>query len=138
MPDDSSFLGTGWSFPPTFASNGADVETVSAAEDVRQSLEILLGTQPGERILLEQFGCDLHRFLFEEVDQGLVNSLTGLISDAILFYEPRITLNDLDVSQSDAEAGLLLISIDYTIRTTNSRYNMVYPFYLNEGVAPGG
>jgi phage baseplate assembly protein W len=138
MPDDSSFLGTGWSFPPTFASNGADVETVSAAEDVRQSLEILLGTQPGERILLEQFGCDLHRFLFEEVDQGLVNSLTGLISDAILFYEPRITLNDLDISQSDAEAGLLLISIDYTIRTTNSRYNMVYPFYLTEAIAPGG
>lgn len=138
MPDDSSFLGTGWSFPPTFASNGADVETVSAAEDVRQSLEILLGTQPGERILLEQFGCDLHRFLFEEVDQGLVNSLTGLISDAILFYEPRITLNDLDISQSDAEAGLLLISIDYTIRATNSRYNMVYPFYLNEAITPGG
>jgi hypothetical protein len=138
MPDDSSFLGTGWSFPPTFASNGADVETVSAAEDVRQSLEILLGTQPGERILLEQFGCDLHRFLFEEVDQGLVNSLTGLISDGILFYEPRITLNDLDISQSDAEAGLLLISIDYTIRTTNSRYNMVYPFYLTEAIAPGG
>jgi hypothetical protein len=138
MPDDSSFLGTGWSFPPTFASNGADVETVSAAEDVWQSLEILLGTQPGERVLLEQYGCDLHRFLFEEVDQGLVNSLTGLISDAILFYEPRITLNGLDISQSDAEAGLLLISIDYTIRTTNSRYNMVYPFYLNEAITPGG
>ena len=138
MPDDSSFLGTGWSFPPTFASSGADVETVSAADDVQQSLEILLGTQPGERVLLEQFGCDLHRFLFEEVDQGLVNSLTGLISDAILFYEPRITLNDLDISQSDAEAGLLVISIDYTIRTTNSRYNMVYPFYLNEAITPGG
>ena len=138
MPDDSSFLGTGWSFPPTFASNGADVETVSAADDVQQSLEILLGTQPGERVLLEQYGCDLHRFLFEEVDQGLVNSLTGLISDAILFYEPRITLNDLDISQSDAEAGLLVISIDYTIRTTNSRYNMVYPFYLNEAITPGG
>ena len=138
MPDDSSFLGTGWSFPPAFASNGADVETVSAAEDVQQSLEILLRTQPGERVLLEQYGCDLHRFLFEEVDQGLVNSLTGLISDAILFYEPRITLNDLDISQIDAEPGQLLISIDYTIRTTNSRYNMVYPFYLKEGVAPGG
>jgi Bacteriophage baseplate protein W len=137
MPEDSSFLGTGWSFPPTFTYGGKDVETVSAAEDVRQSLELLLGTQPGERVLLEDFGCDLHRFLFENVDQSVINSLTGLISDAILFHEPRIILNDLDISESDTEAGLLLIRIDYTIRATNSRYNMVYPFYLNEGITPG-
>ena len=136
MPKDPSFLGTGWSFPPTFTSGGAEVVTVSSSEDIRQSLEILLATQSGERIMLEEYGCDLHRFLFEEVDQSLINSLAGLISDAILLYEPRITLNDVEISESQAEAGLLLIRIDYTIRTTNSRYNMVYPFYLNEAVTP--
>src|SRR6266508_1429809 len=100
MPDDSSFLGTGWSFPPTFTSGGGEVATASAAEDVRQSLEILLATQRGERVMFEGYGCDLHRFLFEQVDQSLVNSLTGLISDAILIHERRITLNNVQISES--------------------------------------
>lgn len=137
MTADASFLGTGWSFPPTFGRGGADVRMVSGVEDIQQSLQILLSTQRGERILQDEFGCDLHHVLFEEMDQGLVNTLTSLISDAILYHEPRITLDSLDISESDSEQGLLLISIQYTVRSTNSRYNMVYPFYLNEPGVPG-
>jgi len=86
----------------------------------------------------DDYGCDLGRFLFEEIDRSLINSLTGLVSDAILFHEPRIALNNLQISDGEAVAGLLLIQIDYTIRTTNSRYNMVYPFYLSEAIPSGG
>jgi uncharacterized protein len=138
MGDDPSFLGTGWSFPPTFTEGGADVATVSDAEDIHQSLQILFATSLGERVMQDDYGCDLGRFLFEEIDRSLINSLTGLVSDAILFHEPRIALNNLQISDGEAVAGLLLIQIDYTIRTTNSRYNMVYPFYLSEAIPSGG
>jgi Bacteriophage baseplate protein W len=129
---DQSFLGRGWGFPPAFSRGGADVEMVSGAEDVEQSLQILLATAPGQRVMQELFGCDLENVLFEQVDQAFINTVTGFVSNAILDYEPRIDLNKLTVSESNQAEGQLLISIDYTIRSTNSRYNMVYPFYLKE------
>jgi phage baseplate assembly protein W len=127
-----SFLGTGWSFPPTFTKGGAELIVVSGPEDIHQSLQILLSTQLGERVMHEDFGCDLNTMLFEEVDQNLVNTITSMVTDAILYHEPRISLDHLDISESQREQGLLLISIEYTVRSTNSRFNMVYPFYLNE------
>ena len=105
---------------------------ISGPEDIHQSLQILFATQLGERVMQDEFGCDLNGFLFEEISQGLVNSLTAVISDAILYHEPRITMDKLEIDRSASEPGLLLISIHYTVKSTNSRYNMVYPFYLNE------
>lgn len=131
-----SFLGTGWSFPPSFGAGGAEVEVVSDAEDVHQSLQILLATRRGERPMQETFGCNLDALLFEEMDQALVNRVSSLIQDAILEHEPRVVLSAVDVSPGD-EAGVLRIRIDYSIPGTNSRYNMVFPFYLNEAVTPG-
>ena len=137
MADDSSFLGAGWSFPPAFAAGGGDVQIVSGAEDIEQSLAILLSTRQGERVMQDDFGCELSEFLFGEISQGLIGRVRSLIADAILHHEPRISLNGIDVSESGAKDGLLLIGIDYTIRATNSRFNMVYPFYLNEASSPG-
>ncbi len=133
---DQSFLGTGWSFPPTFTKGGENVELVSGPEDIHQSLQILLSTQLGERVMQDEFGCDMNYLLFEEIDQSLVNTLTSMVTDAILYHEPRISLENLDVSESQAQQGLLLISIEYTVRSTNSRFNMVYPFYINEATTP--
>src|SRR4051794_5556560 len=132
MTGNEAFLGKGWSFPPAFFSSGTEVEMVSDEEDIRQSLYILFGTSLNERVMFSSYGCELSRYLFEEVDQALINGLTGIIEDAILNNEPRINTDSVDVTQSSTEAGLLLISIDYTIRATNNRYNMVYPFYINE------
>jgi len=137
MAVNQSFLGTGWSFPPAFTKGGAEVDLVSDVEDIHQSLQILLSTQNGERIMQDNFGCNLNNVLFDEMDQGLINDLTRMISNAILYHEPRITLDDLDVSESETHQGLLLISIEYTVRSTNSRFNMVFPFYLNEPKTPG-
>ena len=132
MELNTSFLGTGWSFPPTFNQEIAAVELVSDAEDVRQSLEIILSTQPGERIMHPDFGCELNQFLFEEITQGLITGIKGIIADAILYHEPRVDLEAIDISESADQQGLLFISIDYLLRTTNSRFNLVYPFYLKE------
>src|SRR6476620_302056 len=95
MSIDQAFLGTGWSFPPAFTQGGADVALVSGAEDIQQSLQILLSTRLGERVMQDEFGCDLHGVLFEEIDQGLINTLNSMIADAILYHEPRITLDQL-------------------------------------------
>lgn len=134
---DSSFFGTGWSFPPSFAENGSEVHMVSGTQDIEQSLAILLATRRGERVMQEDFGCDLSEFLFAEISQGLIGRIRSFLAEAILHQEPRISLNDIDVSESGDREGLLLIKIDYTIRATNSRYNMVYPFYMNEATLPG-
>jgi phage baseplate assembly protein W len=101
-------------------------------------LTTLFATTPGERVMQDDYGCDLSRYLFEEIDRSLINGLTALVSDAILLHEPRVALNNLQISDNEADGGLLLIHIDYTIRSTNSRFHMVYPFYLSEAIPLGG
>jgi len=132
MVNNEAFLGQGWSFPPAFLLNGSMVEMVSGQEDIRQSLHILLSTSLGERTMFSGYGCELSKYLFEETDQALVTGLKEMVTDAILNNEARIHVDDVDVDQSATDPGLLLITIDYTERSTNNRYNMVYPFYLNE------
>ena len=132
-----SFLGTGWAFPPSFAAEGAQIETVSGPEDVHQSLKILLATQLGERIMRETFGADLSMLVFEEFDQSLINRASSLISVAIDRHERRVEVLGVDVTRDQTEPYLLSIKLTYAIRGTNSRYNMVYPFFLCEGTMPG-
>lgn len=131
------FLGTGWSFPPTFTQKGLNLEMVSGIEDIQQSLEILLGTRLRERLLHDDFGCDLSSFLFEEIDQHLVGNIQSVVTNAILYHEPRIQAEKVEVTSDRATEGLLLINIIFRVRETNSRYNMVYPFYLKEAIGPG-
>lgn len=132
---DNRFLGKGWAFPPEFYAEGAEVEMVAGEEDIRQSLQILLSTSLNERIMHPGFGCELNRFLFEEADQRLVHDMQHVVSNAILLYEPRIKVEEVQVQDSDTENGLITISVDYTVRTTNNRFNLVYPFYINEASA---
>lgn len=133
---NASFLGTGWHFPPQFhrgdGVGNSQVAMVSAEEDIQQSLEIILATQPGERLMQPDFGCELSQFLFEEVRQGVMTRIKDVVSDALLYHEPRIRVDGIEVTANSAETGLLQIEIDYTIRQTNTRSNLVYPFYLNE------
>lgn len=135
---DQAFLGRGWAFPPSFSRGGTDVETVSNAEDIQQSLHVLLGTTQGERVLQESFGCDLQGLLFEEGDQWLISRIERTIRDAISSHEPRIKLDDVKITGQDIRGGSLSVSIRYTIRGTNSRFNMVFPFYLTEATLPFG
>lgn len=131
----ASFLGTGWGFPPSFSPGGAELVTVSDVDDIHEALWILLGTRLGERPMSETFGCDLDAALFEEADHALVHRVTAALSDAILANEPRVVVRELNV-QHTADAGVLQIRVEYDVPGTNSRYNVVFPFYLNEAVAP--
>lgn len=135
-PPRASFLGVGWAFPPAFSRGGAEVAMVADEVDVHHSLAILLRTRPGERPMHEDFGCALDDVLFEELDQSTIERLSARISDAILRHEPRIAVDDLDVAPLADQAGALEIKIAYRILGTNSRYNLVFPFYLVEAATP--
>ncbi|MFB2121369.1 GPW/gp25 family protein [Parapedobacter sp. 2B3] len=128
-----SFLGTGWSFPPQFDNRSGNVDMLSDGEDIRSSLEILLSTRPGERVMLPTYGCNLGELLFEPLTTTMKTYMKDLIQTAILYHEPRIDVNNIELADTGEQEGRILITVDYTIRATNSRFNYVFPFYLQEG-----
>ncbi len=131
--ETEDFLGTGWSFPPTFNLSQKKVEMVSNEEDIRQSLEILLSTRLGERVLLSEYGCGINTMPFENITVTFLTKMKSIIKKAILLYEPRIDLEEIFFTSPSPEEGVVNIQLQYSIRATNSRLNFVYPFYIKEG-----
>ncbi|SRR5258705_13463425 len=128
-----SFLGTGWDFPPTFPGGPDRVRMIADEDDIRSSLQILLSTTVGERRMQPKYGCNMHRFVFEPNDTSFGAYLKDLVKIAILYFEPRIILDDVTLAPDGALEGRILITISYTIARTNTRFNFVYPFYITEG-----
>ena len=132
-----SFIGRGWTFPPTFEKGSKGVKMIDDEEDIKSSLHVLLSTRIGERIMRPSYGCNLDHLIFENIDTTLKTFIADLIKTAILYHEPRIDIDKVSIQSSDESEGKILILLDYRIRTTNSRQNYVYPFYLNEGTELG-
>jgi len=128
-----SFLGTGWSFPPAFNKSEKQVKMISDEEDIESSLEILLSTRQGERIMRPDYGCNLDELVFETLTTTFKTFIKDLVSTAILYHEPRIEVNKIELDDTGELEGRILIKIEYTVRSTNSRFNFVFPFYLAEG-----
>lgn len=128
-----SFLGTGWSFPPSFDKLDASVIMVSDVADIEESIRIILSTIPGERLMQPAFGCDIKKLVFEIAGTWLETELNHIIDHALLEYEPRINFMGAVIADRSQEAGVLYVQITYTIIATNTRHNMVYPFYFLEG-----
>ena len=137
MANDKSFLGVGWGFPPAFDSNTRAAMLVSADDDIQQSLHILMRTTPGERVMQPTYGCNLRHLVFEVMNQSILTDIRDTIERAIRFFEPRIILNAVVIDDSDWIDGVLKARLDYTIVSTNTRTNLVYPLYLREGSAAG-
>jgi len=133
METTGSFLGTGWSFPPSFTNVSGDVVMTSDIEDILASLEILLSTSIGERLMQPTYGCNLSSLQFEPLNSSLLTYIRGIVTDAILYDEPRIEAKDINLDTSNYTEGILRIEIDFVIPATNSRYNYVYPYYITEG-----
>ena len=131
MADNPQFLGKGWSFPVTFGNQGRSVGMAQADEDIRQSLDILLSTSLGERVMRPGFGWKRDALMFEPLSTSFGAYLAREIENAILFYESRIELNRVDFETATDQSGVILIRLDYTVRATNTRTNLVYPFYLD-------
>lgn len=129
---DDLFLGTGWSFPPTFDKNEGGVIMKSAEDNIRKSLRVLMLTRFGEKVMDPTFGSDINNIIFNTMDTTRLTLLKNRIEEAILYHEPRVHLDDVKV-EPNATEGILNILLSYTIPTTNSRQNMVFPYYITEG-----
>lgn len=126
----SDFLGLGWNFPPGLDS-GRQIELAASGDDgVRQSIWTILATSPGERVMRPGFGCGLNDLVFGVNNAATATAVAATVRQALATWEPRIDVLDVWAVPDAARPSVLLIEINYQIRSTNSRYNLVYPFYL--------
>ena len=134
MEQRNSFLGTGWGFPVSFQKikNACRVRMVHDIEDIKESLDILFSTRPGERAMRPDYGTALDDMVFEPVNEGLKNYLIDLITKAILYYEPRIELEEIIIDDTEIAEGKIIIKLTFSVRKTNSRFNYVYDYYKRE------
>ncbi len=129
---NADYLGRGWAFPVAFNKN-TGAEMSNGEEDIRQSLRILLSTSPGERTMRFDYGCAIKRWAFAEITLSERTMMADAIEQAILAHEPRIEVLAVRVDFREPNEGVLWIEVEYRVRQTNSRSNMVFPFYFLEG-----
>lgn len=131
--EQDDFLGKGWSFPPTFNSSVKGVEMTEKVEDINRSLQILLTTRQGERVMQPKYGCNMDEMVFEPLSTTVKTIMKDKIKTAILYFEPRIDVIAISMDTTNEPEGEVIIEIEYMVRATNSRFNFVFPYYINEG-----
>jgi len=126
---DGSFVGRGLSWPLEVDHTGA-IRLTDGADELDRAIHLVLLTAPGERLMRPQFGCRIWDLLFEPVTPNLLGLIAEAVRDALAQWEPRIVVDDVRPAADPDDAALIRIAIDYRIRATNDRRNLVYPFYL--------
>jgi phage baseplate assembly protein W len=129
--EPKAFLGRGWAFPVGVDARGA-IALAEYEEDVRQAIRIILDTDPGERVMRPDFGAGLRALLFEPINTSTIALARHRVEQALILWEPRIDNIGVAVT-ADPPRGRLDIEVRYRVRRTNTFYNLVYPFYLQEG-----
>jgi phage baseplate assembly protein W len=129
---NKAFLGVGWNFPVQPDKAATDVALAAYEEDIRQAIRLILETTPGERVMRPEFGTGLHALVFEPLNTTTLALVRHRVEEALITWEPRID-NITVIVTTEPPQGRLLIDINYRVRTTNTFYNLVYPFYLQEG-----
>jgi uncharacterized protein len=132
---DPAFLGSGWNFPVVEDDRG-QVAMASGTEDIRQAIRIILGTNPGERVMRPDFGAGLRALVFEPLNTTTIQQVKERVRSALVRWEPRIDVLAVYVTTDQPVANELLIEIDYQVRASNTFDNLVYPFYLLERGGP--
>ncbi len=128
---NSDFLGAGWMFPLSILDRG--LALAEADQDVLQSVLLVLGTSPGERVMLPDFGCALNELVFAPMNEATQTLAATLVRESLERWEPRITGVEVEALPDSSRAGVLNINIGYVIRASNVAQNLVYPFYLEGG-----
>lgn len=132
---DSEFLGTGWSFPAGVDPDG-EVALAREEESIAEAIRIILGTAPGERLMHPDFGCAIHEYVFAPNTVRTAGLIRFHVEEALTRWEPRIDLQEVLVQPAPDDPAVILLSITYRVKATDSRFNMVYPFYLERGGEP--
>jgi phage baseplate assembly protein W len=133
LNEQKDWLGRGWAYPVRFDPMTGDAAVAEYEADIRQSIQIILGTSRGERVMRPDFGCGIHDLVFEIIDVATLTRVEEAVRDAMLKYEARIDVLDVRADPAEAPNGELLINLEYRVRRTNQRGNLVYPFYFREG-----
>jgi phage baseplate assembly protein W len=134
MEYSKDFLGRGFAFPPQIDSATGKFVMAENEEDIRQAVYIILMTRMKERAMLPDFGCNLHEYIFNLPDSDFETRITREIQDALMPYEPRIINVDVQVDTRDIQKGAVYLNIRYLVRSTNNPNNLVFPYYLEEGI----
>jgi len=130
---EKDFLGTGWKYPLSTDSNGR-IAVSRHEECIKESILIILETAKGERLMRPDFGCSIHEYAYSTKDTLNLHLIENAVYEALVQWEPRIEVLGIKTSNESTQDGKLLISIDYKVRASNTQFNLVYPFYLNEGL----
>jgi phage baseplate assembly protein W len=125
------FLGSGWKYPVS-TKNGKTVPT-GGEDSIRESIIIILTTAKGERIMRPDFGCEINELVFAQNTTSTATLIEFYVKEALLKWEPRIEVLDVSATSDEDERYKLVINIEYMVKTTNTRDNLVYPFYLDKG-----
>jgi len=133
--DPKAFLGRGWAYPVAPNAAGTDVALAEHEEDVRQGVRIILETGRRERVMRPDFGAGLNEFVFEPINATTRALIQHRVEEALVTWEPRIEVERVAVAQASEMPQRIDITIEYRVRATNVFYNLVYPFYLQEGGA---
>ncbi|MDQ2085376.1 GPW/gp25 family protein [Herbivorax sp. ANBcel31] len=128
------FLGRGWKFPIRVDKKTGRIKTSEYEEDIKEAIYIILMTRKGERVMMPDFGCDIQKYLFDTNDYTTLKLMETEVKNALVQWEPRISEILVELTKDDGDAHKLLINISYVVRATNNPYNLVYPFYINEGI----
>jgi phage baseplate assembly protein W len=128
------FLGIGWKFPAQVDEQG-EIGLSRYEEDIREAIWIILGTAPGERLMRPEFGCGIHEYVFAPNNTRTAGLIRFRVEEALRRWEPRVELEEVAVRSDPRNPAVILINIDYRVRATDSRFNLVYPFYLERGQA---
>jgi uncharacterized protein len=129
MPND--FLGVGWTFPVGVDATGK-IKLSAYEQDVREAIQVILGTCVGERVMRPDFGGGLHDYVFESMSVTVLGKIQSTVFQSLVTYEQRIQVLNVNVAQSAGDPGTLLINLDYKVRATNTKFNLVFPFYLQQ------
>ena len=129
----AEFLGIGWQFPVEKNTTENRLAAAKYEESIKQAIRIILFTAKGERVMRPTFGCDLHQLLFAPNDAGTRGMAEHYVREALQLWEPRIEVLQVKAEAAGAQEEVLRIGIDYRVRATDNRFNLVYPFYLERG-----
>jgi uncharacterized protein len=129
MSDAADFIGHGISFPLRVDQSGA-IATTSGGDGIDSALRMVLMTAPGERVMRPDFGCRIWELMFEPINANTLGLMAESVREAVARWEPRAVLEDVRVEPDPGSVGRVFIHVDYVVRTTNDRRNLVYPFYV--------
>jgi phage baseplate assembly protein W len=126
---EPTFVGRGFRWPFSVDHTGS-IALTTGAEDLDSSIRVVLATAPSERVMRTAFGCRIWDLLFEPVNANTLGLMAQAVREAIGQWEPRVEVENVEVSPDRDDSALVHISVAYRVRTTNSRRNLVYPFYV--------